>query len=182
MRVRQRHAMIRGVRSVLAVVASSLAAAALAGGSGRGQAAGAAEPAGRLVACDGQRRRPARPAHVHLRPRPGDRREPQLAHPAGARRQRRDDRDRREHARGIDGRPASIDQVRRLEIGDDGDRGRRAGGARQGQDPAGGCALRSPVAGGEPGLDSGDMSGHVLLIEDEPSVGELVRAYLDRDG
>jgi two-component system response regulator ResD len=26
------------------------------------------------------------------------------------------------------------------------------------------------------------MSGHVLLIEDEPSVGELVRGYLARDG
>ena len=26
------------------------------------------------------------------------------------------------------------------------------------------------------------MSGHVLLVEDEPSVGELVRAYLARDG
>ena len=26
------------------------------------------------------------------------------------------------------------------------------------------------------------MAGTVLLIEDEPSVGELVRAYLDRDG
>ena len=26
------------------------------------------------------------------------------------------------------------------------------------------------------------MSGHVLLIEDEPSVGELVRSYLIRDG
>ena len=26
------------------------------------------------------------------------------------------------------------------------------------------------------------MSGHVLLVEDEPSVGELVRSYLARDG
>jgi two-component system response regulator BaeR len=26
------------------------------------------------------------------------------------------------------------------------------------------------------------MSGHVLLVEDEPSVGELVRGYLARDG
>ena len=26
------------------------------------------------------------------------------------------------------------------------------------------------------------MAGHVLLVEDEPSVGELVRGYLARDG
>jgi len=25
------------------------------------------------------------------------------------------------------------------------------------------------------------MAGNVLLVEDEPSVGELVRGYLDRD-